>query len=156
MSIFGDKNIPEASPHIKIAIVASQFNESIVEKLLDHCIKTLKKSGILLENIEVIWVPGAFEIPLMCQKTALSHEVDAIITLGAVIRGDTPHFEYVCEGCVQGIMNVQLKTALPILFGILTCDNEEQAIARSSNDKNNKGYQCAIAAIDMINVLNKI
>lgn len=156
MSFFGDKNIPTAGPDTKIAIVISEFNETIGEKLLDSCIKTLKSGGVFLENIEVIWVPGAFEIPLMTQKVAVAQNIDAIITLGAVIRGDTPHFDYVCSGCTKGIMDVQLKTQIPIIFGVLTCDNPKQAIARSSNDKNNKGYQCAIATIEMVNLMNAV
>lgn len=156
MSLFSREDLPYGSPEIKIAIVISRFNEEIGEKLLDSCIRTLKKCGILLENIEVIWVPGAFEIPLISQKIALNHDVSAIITLGAVIRGDTPHFDYVCTETARGILEVQLKTGLPIIFGVLTCDTPEQALERAGRDKENKGYQCAIAAIEMINLMQAI
>jgi len=156
MSIFSRNDLPEANSDTKIAIVISQFNEEIGNRLLDSCIKTLKKSGVLLENIEVIWVPGAFEIPLVAQKIAISHNVDAIITLGAVIKGGTPHFDYVCSECARGILDVQMKTGLPVIFGILTCNTPEQAFERSNKNEQNKGYQCAITAIEMINLLDVI
>lgn len=152
MSLFTKNKLPTVAPGNKIAIVISEFNQEICERLLDSCVKTLKKCGVLLEDIEVIWVPGAFEIPLMSQKIATKHNIDAIITLGAVIRGGTPHFDYVCGECARGIMDVQLKTGLPVIFGVLTCDNAEQAMERSANNDNNKGYQCAIAAVEMVNL----
>ena len=156
MSIFSRNNLPQAAPGTKIAIVISEFNEEIGNKLLDSCIKTLKKCGVFLEDIEVVWVPGAFEIPLVSQKIAFAHNVDAIIGLGAVIKGDTPHFDYVCNECARGILDVQLKTGLPVIFGVLTCNTPEQALERSAKNENNKGHQSAIAAIEMINVLEAI
>lgn len=156
MSLFSRNTLPEAGPDCKIAIVISRFNEEIGNRLLDSCIKTLKKCGVFLENIEVVWVPGAFEIPLVAQKITFSHNVDAVITLGAVIEGETPHFHYVCSECARGILDVQMKTGLPIIFGVLTCHTPEQALARSAKDDFNKGHQCAIAAIEMINILEAI
>lgn len=156
MSIFKRQEIPKASPEAKIIIVISQFNEEIAERLLNACIKTLKKCGVFLDNVEVVWVPGAFEIPLVCQRIALNQDVHCIITLGAVIKGDTPHFEYVCKECARGIMDVQLKTGLPLIFGVLTCHNAEQAMERSAKNDFNKGHQAAIAAVEIINVLEAI
>ena len=156
MSLFSSNKFPEAGPETKIAIVISQYNEEIGNRLLDSCIKTLKKCGVFLENIEVIWVPGAFEIPLVAQKIALSHNMDAIITLGAVIKGGTPHFDYVCKECARGVLDVQMKTGLPVIFGVLTCNTPEQALDRSAKNEQNKGHQCAIAAIEMINLLDVI
>ncbi len=156
MSLFSSNKLPEAATETKIAIVISQYNEEIGNRLLDSCVKTLKKCGILLENIEVIWVPGAFEIPLVAQKIAISHNMDAIITLGAVIRGGTPHFDYVCQESARGILDVQMKTGLPVIFGILTCNTPEQALERSAKNDQNKGHQCAIAAIEMVNLLDVI
>ena len=156
MSLFNRNTLPEAGIDCKISIVISQFNEEISNRLLDSCIKTLKKCGVFLENIEVVWVPGAFEIPLVAQKIALSHDPDAIITLGAVIKGDTPHFHYVCNECARGILDVQMKTGLPVIFGVLTCNTPEQALARSAKDDFNKGHQCAVAALEMVNVLEAV
>lgn len=156
MSIFSRNELPFVSEETKIAIVISRFNEEITERLLDSCLKTLKKCGVLPEQIEIIWVPGAFEIPLVAQKVALNHDINAIITLGAVIRGETPHFDYVCEQTAKGILDTQLKTGLPIIFGVLTCDTPEQAFARAGRDKENKGYQTAIAALEMINIMQAI
>lgn len=156
MSLFSRNNLPQAAPDTKIAIVISEFNEEICKRLLDGCIKTLKKCGIFLENIEVIWVPGAFEIPLIAQKVLIKHDIDAVIGLGAVIKGDTPHFDFVCNECARGIMNVQLKTGLPVIFGVITSETPEQALERSAKNENNKGHQSAIAAIEMINILDTI
>lgn len=152
MSLFAKNKLPTAAPGTKIAIVISEFNQEICERLLDGCVKTLKKCGVFLEDVEVIWVPGAFEIPLMSQKIASKHNINAIITLGAVIRGGTPHFDYVCTECARGVMDVQLRTGMPVIFGVLTCDNAEQAMERSANDGNNKGHQGAIAAVEMVNL----
>lgn len=156
MSFFSKNTLPQAGSHTKIAIVISEFNEEICKRLLDSCIKTLKKCGVFLEDIEVIWVPGAFEIPLIAQKVLIKHDVDAVIGLGAVIKGDTPHFDYVCSESARGIMDVQLKTGRPVIFGVLTCDTPDQALERSGKNENNKGHQSAIAVIEMINLLDVI
>lgn len=141
---------------IKIGIVVGRFNEFIVSKLLGGALDGLKRHGVEEENIEVSWVPGAFEIPLVAKKMAQSKKYDAIICLGAVIKGSTPHFDYVCAEASKGISSVSLSEELPVIFGVLTTDTIEQAIERAGTKAGNKGYDAAVTAIEMANLLKLI
>jgi len=140
---------------LKVGIVCSRFNEFVVNALLDGAKRGLAKHGVKDKNIEVFWVPGAFEIPVMTRLMALSHKYDALVTLGAVIRGDTAHFEYVAGPCAEGIMQVQLETLVPIGFGVLTVENVEQAAERSRADDTNKGFEAAEVAIEMVSTMRR-
>ena len=144
------------SEGLKFAIVIGRFNEFIGSQLLSGAIDGLKRHGTEEENIEIIWVPGAFEIPLVAKKLAKTNKYDAVICLGAVIRGSTPHFDYVSSEVSKGIANVSLSTEIPIIFGVLTTDNIEQAIERAGTKSGNKGYEAAITAIEMANLLKEI
>lgn len=141
---------------IKIGIVVGRFNEFIVSKLLGGALDGLKRHGVDEDNIEVSWVPGAFEIPLVSKKMAQSKKYDAIICLGAVIKGSTPHFDYVCAEASKGISSVSLSEELPVIFGVLTTDTIEQAIERAGTKAGNKGYDAAVTAIEMANLLKLI
>jgi len=141
---------------LKIAIVAGRFNEFITGKLLGGAIDGLKRHGVDEEQIDVAWVPGAFEIPLIAKKLAKSKKYDAVITLGAVIRGATTHYDYVCNEVAKGVASISLETEIPVIFGVLTTENIEQAIERAGTKAGNKGYDCAVAAIEMANLLNTI
>ncbi|WP_394867195.1 6,7-dimethyl-8-ribityllumazine synthase [Paraclostridium bifermentans] len=141
---------------IKIGIVVGRFNEFIVSKLLGGALDGLKRHGVDEDNIEVSWVPGAFEIPLAAKKMAQSKKYDAIICLGAVIKGSTPHFDYVCAEASKGISSVSLSEELPVIFGVLTTDTIEQAIERAGTKAGNKGYDAAVTAIEMANLLKLI
>ncbi|GKZ03857.1 6,7-dimethyl-8-ribityllumazine synthase [Paraclostridium bifermentans] len=141
---------------IKIGIVVGRFNEFIVSKLLGGALDGLKRHGVDEDNIEVSWVPGAFEIPLVAKKMAQSKKYDAIICLGAVIKGSTPHFDYVCAEASKGISSVSLSEELPVIFGVLTTDTIEQAIERAGTKAGNKGYDSAVTAIEMANLLKLI
>ena len=141
---------------IKIGIVVGRFNEFIVSKLLGGALDGLKRHGVEEENIEVSWVPGAFEIPLVAKKMAQSKKYNAIICLGAVIKGSTPHFDYVCAEASKGISSVSLSEELPVIFGVLTTDTIEQAIERAGTKAGNKGYDAAVTAIEMANLLKLI
>ncbi|MBR5934424.1 MAG: 6,7-dimethyl-8-ribityllumazine synthase [Treponema sp.] len=145
-----------AEKEIKIAIVASRFNSVIVENLINGALDGLKRHNIKDENITLVKVPGAFEIPLIAKKTALSGNYDAVICLGAVIRGSTTHYDYVCNEVSKGIASVSLEAQIPVLFGVLTTENIEQAVERSGSKAGNKGYDCALSAIEMINVINQL
>lgn len=138
---------------LKIAIVASRFNEFIVSKLLGGALDGLKRHGVEENNIDVAWVPGAFEIPLVAKKMANTDKYDAVICLGAVIKGSTPHFDYVCSEASKGIATVSLQTEKPVIFGVLTTDSIEQAIERAGTKAGNKGYDAAVTAIEMANLL---
>ncbi|MGX4599636.1 6,7-dimethyl-8-ribityllumazine synthase [Faecalimicrobium sp. JNUCC 81] len=138
---------------IRIGIVVGRFNEFIVSKLLDGALDGLKRHGLEEENIEIAWVPGAFEIPLVAKKMAKSNKYDAVICLGAVIKGSTPHFDYVCAESSKGIASVSLNTEIPVIFGVLTTDSIEQAIERAGTKAGNKGYDAAVSAIEMANLL---
>ena len=137
----------------RIAVVAARFNEFITSRLLSGCEDGLVRHGVDTEQIDVAWVPGAFEIPVVAQRLAESGRYDAVICLGAVIRGSTSHYDYVCAEVSKGVAQVSLKTGLPVLFGVLTTDNIEQAIERAGTKAGNKGYDCALSAIEMINLL---
>lgn len=145
-----------AEKKAKIAIVVARFNEFITAKLLSGALDTLKRENICEEDITVVWVPGAFEIPLLATKLAKSKKYDAIICLGAVIRGNTDHYTYVCNEVSKGIAQVSASYELPVMFGILTTDTIEQAIERAGTKAGNKGAECAHGAIEMIDLLRKI
>lgn len=138
---------------LKIGIVAARFNEFISSKLLAGAKDGLIRHGVKEEDIDVAWVPGAFEIPLIAKKMAKAKQYDAIICLGAVIRGATSHYDYVCAEVSKGIASVSLETEIPVLFGVVTTDNIEQAIERAGTKAGNKGYDCALSAIEMANLL---
>lgn len=144
------------SKSIKIAIVVTRFNEFITSKLLSGALDGLKRHDVNEEEIEVIWVPGAFEIPLIASKLAKSKNYDAIICLGAVIRGATTHYDYVCNEVSKGIASVSLETGVPVMFGILTTENIEQAIERAGTKAGNKGAEAALVALEMVNLLAQI
>ena len=145
-----------AKEGMKVAIVASRFNEIIVNKLLGGAVDGLVRHGVEENNITAAWVPGAFEIPVVAKKLACSKKYDAVICVGAVIRGDTSHYDYVCNEVSKGVAQVGLETGVPVLFGIVTTENIEQAIARAGSKAGNKGYDCALYAIEMVNLLEQI
>ena len=153
MNIYEGKLIPE---DIKIGIVASRFNEFIVSKLIGGADDALRRHNVQDENVDLAWVPGAFEIPLVASKMAQSGKYDAVICLGAVIRGSTDHYEYVANEVTKGIAAVSLKTGVPVMFGVLTCDNLEQAIERAGSKVGNKGFEAAVSAIETINVIKSL
>lgn len=144
------------SDDIKIAIVAARFNEFITSKLLGGAMDALIRHEVKEENIEVAWVPGAFEIPLIASKMAKSKKYDAVICLGAVIRGSTTHYDYVCSEVSKGIANVSLNSDIPVMFGVLTTENIEQAIERAGTKAGNKGFDCAVGAIEMVNLIKEM
>lgn len=139
--------------NIKVAIVAGRFNEFITGKLVSGAMDALVRHGVDEESIDIAWVPGAFEIPLIAQKAAAGDKYDAVICLGAVIRGATPHFDYVCAEVSKGVAQVSLKTEKPVIFGIVTTDSIEQAIERAGTKSGNKGFEAGVTAIEMINLL---
>ena len=141
---------------IKIGIVASRFNEFIVSKLIGGAMDGLIRHDVKEEDVTVAWVPGAFEIPLVAKKMAKSGKYDAVICLGAVIRGATSHYDYVCAEVSKGIASVSLETGIPVMFGVVTTDNIEQAIERAGTKAGNKGYDCALGAIEMINLTKQL
>ena len=138
----------------KFCIVVSRFNEFICSKLLSGAIDELKRHGVDANNIDVVWCPGAFEIPLVAKKCAKTAKYSAIITLGAVIKGSTSHYDYVCAEVSKGVAAVGLETEIPVIFGVLTTDNIEQAIERAGTKAGNKGSDAAKAAIEMVSLLN--
>lgn len=141
---------------IKVGIVAARFNEFITNKLLGGAIDGLVRHDVKEDDISVAWVPGAFEIPLVAAKMAKSGKYDAVICLGAVIRGSTSHYDYVCNEVSKGIAAVALETGVPVLFGVLTTENIEQAIERAGSKAGNKGYDCALGAVEMVNLLREL
>lgn len=153
MKIFEGKLIAQG---LRFGIVVSRFNELITSKLLDGAIDCLKRHGANEEDIEIFYCPGSFEIPLVAKKMAQTGKYNAIICLGAVIRGETPHFDYIASEVSKGIAQVQLETGLPIAFGILTTDDVEQALNRAGVKNGNKGWDAALTAIEMANLLNQI
>ena len=144
------------SENIKVGIVVARFNEFITSKLLSGAMDTLIRHEVKEENIQVAWVPGAFEIPLIASKMAESGKYDAVICLGAVIRGSTSHYDYVCNEVSKGIASVSLKSGIPVMFGVLTTENIEQAIERAGSKAGNKGSECAQGAIEMVNLIREI
>lgn len=152
---------PGAAPSLqvtgaRVAVVAARFNESIVDGLLTGARAALTRHGVSPGQIEVVRVPGAWELPLAAAHLASQGRFDAVLALGAVIRGDTPHFDYVCSGCSTGLMQVQLEFGIPVGFGVLTCDDAAQARKRSAQDDRNKGADAAIAVLGMIELLRRI
>ena len=141
---------------MKIGIVASRFNEFILSKLIGGAEDALVRHGVETDDIELAWVPGAFEIPVVAQKMAQSGKYDAILCLGAVIKGSTSHYDYVCAEVSKGVAAVGLHTGVPTMFGVLTTDNIEQAIERAGTKAGNKGYDCALGAIEMVNLIREI
>jgi len=140
----------------KFAIVVARFNSFLTERLLEGAIDGLIRHGVKENNITIIKIPGAFEIPITAQKVAEKKEFDAIITLGAVVRGDTPHFDYVAAEVSKGVATISLKTGVPVIFGVLTTDTLEQAEVRVGGKGNNKGFEAAMTALELTNALNSI
>lgn len=140
----------------RYAIVVARFNSFVVESLLEAAVDTLRRQGVAEKDIEVFRVPGAFELPLVAKKVAEKSAFAAIIALGAVIRGGTPHFEYVCGECTKGLGQVSMEFGLPVSFGVLTVDSIEQAIERSGTKAGNKGHEAAMSALEMVSVLNDV
>lgn len=149
LSNYDPNEIPDAS-EMSFGIVVSEWNRGITENLLKGCVDTLEKHGVQRHSIKLRYVPGSFELPLGAQWMAEGREVDAVICLGSVIRGETAHFDFVCQACSQGVKDVALRMNLPVIFGVLTDDNEDQAIARSGGKLGNKGDEAAITAIKMV------
>ncbi len=153
MNVFEGKLV---SKDIKVGIVAARFNEFITSKLLSGALDGLKRHDVQEENIDVAWVPGAFEIPLIASKMAKSKKYDAVICLGAVIRGSTSHYDYVCNEVSKGIAQIALANDIPVLFGVLTTENIEQAIERAGTKGGNKGFDSAVSAIEMVNLMRAL
>ena len=141
---------------IKIGIVAARFNEFIVSRLIGGALDGLKRHDVPEEQIDLAWVPGAFEIPLIAKKMAMSKKYDAVICLGAVIRGSTSHYDYVCNEVSKGVAAVSLESEIPVMFGVVTTENIEQAIERAGSKAGNKGYDCALGAVEMVNLIRQI
>lgn len=141
------------SENQKFGIVVGRFNEFVGSKLLGGALDALKRHGASEDNIDIAWVPGAFEIPLIAKKMAKSNNYDAVICLGAVIRGATPHFDYVSSEVTKGVAHASFETEIPVIFGVLTVDSIEQAIERSGTKAGNKGFEAAVTAIEMANLL---
>ncbi|MEJ2094321.1 MAG: 6,7-dimethyl-8-ribityllumazine synthase [Gammaproteobacteria bacterium] len=150
--IEGGKSIDNAN----IAIVASRFNSFIVDRLVSACMETLQQAGLDETQVLLVRVPGAFEIPLAAKAMAEKDDCDAVIALGAVIRGETPHFEYICNECSHGLSRIAIELKKPVIFGVLTVDNAEQALVRAGEEESNKGAEAAQAAIEMINLMREI
>ena len=144
------------SKEIRVGIVVARFNEFITSKLLGGAMDGLLRHNVAEDDIHVAWVPGAFEIPLVASKMAKSGKYDAVICLGAVIRGATSHYDYVCNEVSKGVASISLENDIPVMFGVLTTDNIEQAIERAGSKAGNKGYDCALGAIEMVNLLREI
>lgn len=144
------------SKEIRVGIVVARFNEFITSKLLGGAMDGLLRHNVADDDIHVAWVPGAFEIPLVASKMAKSGKYDAVICLGAVIRGATSHYDYVCNEVSKGVASISLENDIPVMFGVLTTDNIEQAIERAGSKSGNKGYDCALGAIEMVNLLREI
>ncbi len=141
---------------IKIGIIGGRFNEFITSKLIGGAMDCLKRHGVEEENIDLAWVPGAFEMPLVAKKMAESKKYDAVITLGAVIRGATPHFDFVCSEVSKGVASISLESGIPVMFGVLTTNTIEECIERAGTKAGNKGFEAAAGAIEMINLLKEI
>lgn len=153
MNVFEGKVVSEG---MKVGIVAARFNEFIVSKLVAGAEDALLRHDVKEEDIDLAWVPGTFEIPLIASKMAKSGKYDAVIALGAVIRGSTTHYDYVCSEVSKGIANVSLNSDIPVMFGVITTENIEQAIERAGTKAGNKGYDCAMGAIEMVNLIRNI
>ncbi len=141
---------------LSVAVVVSRFNSFITEKLLEGCTSGLVRHGVDEDRIDVAWVPGAFELPIAAKRLAESKKYDAVVCLGAVIRGATPHFEYVCAESAKGIASVALETGVPTIYGVVTTDTIEQAVERAGTKAGNKGWDAALAAIEMANLMKQL
>ena len=141
---------------MKFGIIATRFNEIIVNKLLGGAVDGLVRHGVEDKNITAVWVPGAFEIPVIADKMAASGKYDAVIAVGAVIRGSTTHYDYVCAEVSKGIAQASMKNGVPVMFGVITTENIEQAIERAGSKAGNKGYDCAVGAIEMVNLIKQL
>ncbi len=141
---------------IKIGIVVARFNDFITSRLLDGALDGLRRHGVEEDAIAAAWVPGAFEIPLAASRMVKSGAYDAVICLGAVIRGATSHYDYVCNEVTKGIASLSVSSGIPVMFGVLTCDTLEQAIERAGSKAGNKGFECAVGAIEMVNLLREL
>ena len=144
------------SKEIRVGIIAARFNEFITSKLLGGALDALSRHDVSEDCIDIAWVPGAFEIPLIASKMAKSGKYDAVICLGAVIRGSTTHYYYVCAEVSKGIAQVSLSSGIPVMFGVLTTENIEQAIERAGSKAGNKGFDCAVGAIEMVNLIHEL
>ena len=153
MKVFEGKLVSE---NIKVGIVVARFNEFITSKLLGGAIDGLQRENVKSDDIDVAWVPGAFEIPLVAKKMADSGKYDAVICLGAVIRGATSHYDYVCSEVSKGVAQVSMGAGIPVMFGVLTTDTIEQAVERAGTKAGNKGFECAQGAIEMVNLLREM
>ena len=153
MKVYEGKLVSEG---VKVGIVVARFNEFITSKLLGGAIDGLKRENVKEEDIEVAWVPGAFEIPLIAKKMAESKKYDAVICLGAVIRGATSHYDYVCSEVSKGVAQVSMSSEIPVMFGVLTTDTIEQAVERAGTKAGNKGFECAQGAIEMVNLIREM
>lgn len=142
--------------HLRIAVVASRFNETIGKRLLEGALDCLRRHGVREEEISVSWVPGAYELPLAAHRFAASGEVDAVVCVGAVIRGETPHFEFVAQGAARGISDVARDTGVPVSFGVLTTDDSAQAAERAGGKMGNKGFEAALVALEMANLMAEL
>ncbi len=140
----------------RMVVVASRFNEPIVKKLVDGALAALVKHGVTFEDIDVVWVPGAWELPLAARWLLANERYDGLVAVGAVIRGETPHFDYIAAETSRGLAEVGSQSETPIGFGVLTCDTEEQAEARAGGDHGNKGWDAAVATLEMIDLANRI
>ncbi len=145
-----------SSPPGRFALVAAKFNQEVVEKLVAGAIQGLRKHGIAEDAIDLAWVPGSFEIPLIAKRLAASGHYAAVICLGAVIRGDTDHYDHICNQAAAGVAQATLATGVPVLFGILTCETEQQALDRAGGKEGNKGFDAALAAIEMVNLIKQL
>lgn len=141
---------------LKFGLVVSRFNEMISKKLLDGAMDALRRQGVKEEDIEIAWVPGSYETPVVALKMAEANKYEAIICLGAVLRGATPHFDYIASAVTKGIAKVALKTGIPVINGVITADNLEQAIERAGAKRGNKGFDAALSAIEMANLMRKM
>lgn len=153
MNVFEGKLVSE---NIKVGIVVARFNEFITSKLLGGAIDGLQRENVNPDDIDVAWVPGAFEIPLIAKKMADSGKYDAVICLGAVIRGATSHYDYVCSEVSKGVAQVSMNSGVPVMFGVLTTDTIEQAVERAGTKAGNKGFECAQGAIEMVNLIREM
>lgn len=140
----------------RFVIVASRFNWFVVEKLVDGAVDALRRHGVAEDNITIVMAPGAYELPVLAKRVLAKHSCDAMIAIGAVIRGGTPHFDYVAGECVKGLAHVSLESGIPIAFGVLTVDSIEQAIERAGTKAGNKGAEAALGALEMVSVINKL
>lgn len=140
----------------RIVVVASRFNEPVVKKLVDGALEALVKHGVSFDDIDVVWVPGAWELPLAARLLLASERYDGLVAVGAVIRGETAHFDYIAAEACRGLADISMQSETPVGFGVLTCDTDEQAEARAGGDHGNKGWDAAIAALEMVDLANRI